>query len=113
MSIGKKSLSPKGCAKLLKALAEEMRLQILQCLFRGEHSVSEIAKELGEEYSKVSHHLGILRNTGLVVDKKEGKFVVYQIHPLIYKQFRRGEYKNALDFKCCNIEFYTRRDNKP
>jgi ArsR family transcriptional regulator len=111
MNIGKRPLSPKECAKLLKALAEEIRLQILQCLFRGKHSVSEIAKELAEEHSKVSHHFGMLRNTGLVVDKKEGKFVIYKIHPIIYKQFR-GRYKNALDFKCCSIEFYNSRDKK-
>jgi ArsR family transcriptional regulator len=106
MGVTRKSLSSRECAKLLKALSEEMRLQILQCLFRGERSVSEIAKELGEDHSKVSHHLGILRNMGLVSDKKEGKFVVYEIHPLIYKQIRRGAYENALDLRCCSIIFH-------
>jgi Predicted transcriptional regulators len=93
------------CAKVLKALAEETRLQILYCLFRGERSVSEIAKEIGKDHSKVSHHLGILRNAGLVADKKEGKFVVYQIHPFVYKQLKANDYKNILDLECCRIGF--------
>ncbi len=100
-----KSLSTKECARIFKALAEETRLEILSFLFNGEYSVSDIAKELDKEHSKVSHHLGILRNAGLVVDKKEGKFVVYQIHPIVYRQFKRNQYNNALDLKCCCIEF--------
>lgn len=100
-----KTSSSRECAKVLRALAEETRLEILHCLFRGEYSVSDIAKEINKEHSKVSHHLGILRNAGLVADKKEGKFVVYQIHPVIYRQIKRDEYKNALDLDCCCIEF--------
>ena len=107
-----KSPSSKECAKILKALAEETRLQIIHCLFRGEHSVSDIAKEIGKDHSKVSHHLGILRNAGLVADKKEGKFVVYQIHPIVYRQFKTNEYSNALDFKCCSLGFREIKDLK-
>ncbi|HWP93414.1 MAG TPA: metalloregulator ArsR/SmtB family transcription factor [Thermodesulfobacteriota bacterium] len=95
----------KNCAKLLKSLAEDVRLQILRCLFNGEYSVSEIAKRVGKKHSQVSHHLGILRNSGIVVDKKEGKFVIYQIHPLLYKRLRSVKHKDVLDFECCSIGF--------
>ncbi|MGQ0792515.1 MAG: ArsR/SmtB family transcription factor [Deltaproteobacteria bacterium] len=100
-----KLLTSKECARVFKALAEETRLEIMQCLFKEERSVSDIAKEIGKEVSKVSHHLGILRGAGLVTDKKEGKFVVYQIHPVIYNQIKRNNLKNALIFNCCSIEF--------
>ncbi len=100
----------KNCAKLLKSLAEGVRLQIIKCLFQGEYSVSEIAKRVGKKHSQVSHHLGILRNSGIVVDKKEGKFVIYRIHPLLYKRLRRVKYKNVLDFECCSIGFSEERD---
>ncbi len=110
MSVMGKSLSSRECARLLKALAEEKRLQILNCLFRGERSVSEIAKELGENYSNVSHHIGILRNSGLLIDKKEGRFVVYQIHPLI--KLKNSGYRNTLNFKCCSIEFQNNPNKK-
>lgn len=100
-----RSSSLKDCAKLLKSLAEDVRLQIVQCLFRDEYSVSEIAKIVGKKHSQVSHHLGILRNSGIVVDKREGKFVIYQIHPSLYKRLRTVKHKDVLDFECCSIGF--------
>jgi len=100
----------KECAKLLKSLAEEVRLQILQCLFRGEYSVSEIAQIIDKKHSQVSHHLGILRNSGIVVDKKEGKFIIYQIHPVLYKRLMSGKHKDILDFECCSIGFSDNKD---
>jgi ArsR family transcriptional regulator len=104
-----RSPSSKDCAKLLKALSDEVRLQIIGCLFDDERSVTDIARELRKEHSKVSHHLGILRNAGIVVDKKEGKFVIYRIHPIICKQLIVNEHKDALDLKCCTIEFHRSR----
>jgi len=92
-----KQLNSRDCAKVLKALAEGIRLEIIQCLFK-----------IGKNHSKVSHHLGVLKNSGLVVDKKEGKFVIYQVHPVLYKQFKSARNRNALDFKCCSIEFRNR-----
>jgi DNA-binding transcriptional ArsR family regulator len=100
-----RSSNLRDCAKLLKSLAEGVRLQIIQCLFQGEYSVSEIAKRVGRKHSQISHHLGILRNSGIVVDKKEGKFVIYQIHPLLYKRLSGVKHKDVLDFECCSIGF--------
>jgi ArsR family transcriptional regulator len=107
-----KRLSSHECAKVLKALAEGIRLEIIQCLFKGELSVSEIAKKIGKTHSQVSHHLGVLRNSGLVVDKKEGKFVIYQVHPVLYKRFKTITKGNILDFECCSIEFRNRNLEK-
>lgn len=90
-----------NCAKALKALADNTRLKILELLFKGEFSVSEIAEYTGVEYTQASHHLGVLRNAGLVIDSKEGKFVMYRLHPVCYHNGR----ENVLDFNCCSIEF--------
>lgn len=92
-----------NCSVYLKALADESRLKIVECLFDGEFSVSEIAENTGIEYSQVSHHLGVLRNAGLVLHTKEGKFVMYKIHPFLYS--RKDERDRILDFECCSIEF--------
>ncbi len=100
-----KRLSSRECAKVLRALGEGIRLEIIHCLFNGESSVSEIAKKIGKNHSQVSHHLGVLRNSGLVMDKKDGKFVIYQVHPVLYKRFKTSENRNILDFECCSIEF--------
>lgn len=99
------SKSAKDCARILKSLSEDTRIKILQCLFRGEYSVSDIAKIVGKKHSQISHHLGVLKNTGLVVDNKNGKFVIYQINPLLYKKTELSKHKNVLDFECCSIRF--------
>lgn len=64
------SRGEKECAKILKSLSVDTRISILQCLFGGEYSVSDIAKIIGKKHSQISHHLGVLKNTRLVVDYK-------------------------------------------
>jgi len=91
------------CAKVLKALADNTRLRILEYLFNGESSVSEISDNINADFSQVSHHLGVLRNSGLVIDKKDGKFVMYKLHPVFYKQ--KNKRRKVLDFNCCSVEF--------
>jgi ArsR family transcriptional regulator len=100
-----KRLSSRECAKILRALGDGIRLEIIHCLFNGESSVSEIAKKVSKNHSQVSHHLGVLRNSGLVMDKKDGKFVIYRVHPVLYKRFKTSGNRNILDFECCSIEF--------
>jgi len=45
----------------------------------------------------------VLRNSGLVIDNKDGKFVMYKLHPIFYKQ--KNNRKKVLDFSCCRVEF--------
>jgi len=96
-------MNSQECAKVLKALADNTRLRILEYLFNGESSVSEISESIGADFSQVSHHLGVLRNSGLVIDSKEGKFVMYRLHPVFYKQ--KDKRRKVLDFDCCSVEF--------
>ncbi|HWG47284.1 MAG TPA: metalloregulator ArsR/SmtB family transcription factor [Gemmataceae bacterium] len=92
------SLQPERCARLLKALADPERLRIIDCLRQGPRNVSDIAALLGVEIVNISHHLGVLRNAGLVLDEKQGRFVVYRLHPDI---FQSGEH---LNLGCCRLE---------
>ena len=94
-------LEPTRCARLLRALADPERLRIVQCLRGGPRNVSELAAALGAEVVNVSHHLSVLRHAGLVLDEKRGRFVVYRLHPDV---FRPGE-GPALDFGCCRLTF--------
>ncbi len=94
------------CARYLKALADPDRLKIIQCLGSGPKNVSEIAELVGREFVNVSHHLGVLRNARLVHDEKQGKFVVYSLHPdLIAKKRSNGKGKEVLDLGCCRLEW--------
>jgi|DewCreStandDraft_4_1066084.scaffolds.fasta_scaffold41752_3 ArsR family transcriptional regulator len=73
-------------SKLLKAVADEDRLRLLLQLKDGEKNVGRLAEELGEDIVNVSHHLGVLRVSGLVKDKKVGRFVYYKLNPDYVKQ---------------------------
>jgi ArsR family transcriptional regulator, nickel/cobalt-responsive transcriptional repressor len=97
------SLQPERCARLLKALAEPERLRIIDCLRHGPRNVSELSRELSSDIVNVSHHLRVLREVGLVLDQKQGRFVVYQLHPEVFEA--RGRAGNDhLDLGCCRLE---------
>jgi ArsR family transcriptional regulator len=92
------------CARYLKALAEPERLKIIQCLQTGPKNVGQLANLLDEEVANVSHHLGVLRHAGLVLNRKEGKYVVYDLHPDIYVPQEEGPAGGVLDLGCCRLE---------
>jgi ArsR family transcriptional regulator, virulence genes transcriptional regulator len=65
-------------ANMLKAIAHPMRISIIGCLEKGQKlSVTEIHKQLGIEQATASHHLGILRDKGVLSSKREGKNIYY------------------------------------
>ncbi len=66
-------------AKVLKALANESRLRIVDRLSRGESTVGELVDLVGSDASTVSKHLALLRAHGIVEDRREGTFVYYRL----------------------------------
>jgi DNA-binding transcriptional ArsR family regulator len=66
-------------AQLLAQLADRTRLRILAILAEGEKNVGEICGQLGRAQPSVSHHLGILRRSGIVTAKRRGKAVSYRL----------------------------------
>jgi ArsR family transcriptional regulator len=66
-------------ARVLKALANESRLKIVDRLSRGECSVGELTKLVGSDRSTVSKHLAVLRAHGIVHDQREGNVVYYTL----------------------------------
>jgi len=63
----------------LKALAEPSRLRILGFLEAEELAVGELTSLLGMAQSRVSAHLGVLRETGFVRDRRQGTSVFYTL----------------------------------
>ena len=98
------SLEPDRCARLLKALADPERLRIVDCLRLGPRNVGDLAAQLGAEVVNVSHHLGVLRHAGLVLDEKQGRFVVYSLHPDVFHPGRGASATEHLDLGCCRLE---------
>ena len=66
-------------ARMLKALAHESRLMIVDRLSRGECSVGELRDLVGGDLSTVSKHLALLRAHGIVEDRREGTTVYYKL----------------------------------
>ena len=98
------SLQPVRCAQLLRALADPERLRIISVLRRGSHNVSELADLLNSQIVNVSHHLGVLRHAGIVQDVKHGRFVVYSLHPDVFRPKESGESPGVIDLGCCRLE---------
>jgi len=76
-----KELNPQNlekAANMLKAIAHPIRISIVGCLEDGKKkTVTEIHKHLGIEQSTASHHLGILKDKGVLSSKREGKNTWY------------------------------------
>ena len=65
--------------RLLKALANPTRLEVLNLLQIREMCVCEIMVALGLTQPTASHHLNILENADVVKDRKEGRWVFYSL----------------------------------
>ena len=68
-------------ARLFHALSDETRLAIMDMLRSGERCVCELQDELHAAQSRLSFHLRVLKDAGLVVDRKEGRWSYYSITP--------------------------------
>lgn len=65
--------------KVFKTLADPTRVRILRLLEQEELIVGELMDILGMAQSRVSRHLAVLREAGLLADRREGTFVVYRL----------------------------------
>lgn len=65
----------------MKALADETRLRILHLLAQEELSGSDLMEILNMGQSRISTHLALLKEVGLVVDRKEGRRSLHHIAP--------------------------------
>jgi len=83
--------------KLFKALSDPNRLRILKMLQSKHLCVCEITNILNLATSTVSKHLSILRESGFITERKEGKWVNFQINPTPSDQ-RVSAILSSLDF---------------
>jgi DNA-binding transcriptional ArsR family regulator len=73
-------------AKIFKALSDPVRLNILDFLRDGEKCVCEIIPHVKRIQPVVSRHLKILKDSGIVIDRKEGNRRLYSItDPQIFR----------------------------
>lgn len=65
---------------IFKALADDTRVRVLKLLGRGELCVCEIAAALGLEQPRLSFHLRILKESGIVVDRRQERWILYRLN---------------------------------
>ncbi len=66
-------------SRVLKAMAHPSRLLILETLEKGERCVGDLQRALGLDMSTVSKHLALMRQAGLVVERRQGQKVFYRL----------------------------------
>ncbi len=66
-------------ARFFRVLGDPTRLQLLQLLESGEHSVSRLVAAVGQPQPRVSTHLACLRHCGLVTAERRGREVIYRL----------------------------------
>lgn len=64
---------------VFKALSEETRLRIIKLLEKGELCVCDIVAALGIVQPKVSFHLNVLKESGFLKDRKQGRWIHYRL----------------------------------
>ena len=68
-----------GLAKLLKALSNPFRLEIIEMLSQGEKSVEGIVQSTSLTFANASQHLQVLKNSNIVKSRKEKQYVYYSL----------------------------------
>ena len=69
----------KRMAVMFKAFADENRIQILELLRDGERCACRLLEEMKITQPTLSHHMKILCDSGIVVGRKEGKWMHYSL----------------------------------
>jgi len=89
---------------MLRALADSVRLRIIDALRSAPKCVSELSDLLDVEMVTVSHHLGILHSVGLVEREKRGRFKVYRLREGVLGPANGAHGKQHIDLGCCRLE---------
>ncbi len=97
-------------ATLFHALSDSTRLAVLEMLRSGERCVCELQDELGAAQSRLSFHLRVLKDAGLVADRREGRWSYYSITPAAVAEVhdlavslepKRGQLPTLRRGRCC------------
>jgi ArsR family transcriptional regulator len=71
---------PAAVARCCHALSDETRLAVLERLCCGEQCVCNLTDLLRAGQSRLSFHLKVLKDVGLVVDRREGRWIHYSLN---------------------------------
>ena len=75
-----------GLQQTLKALADPVRREILDMLRLGRMSAGDITEKFPITAAAISRHLSVLKEADLIRDKREGKFIFYEINVSVLEE---------------------------
>jgi ArsR family transcriptional regulator len=73
--------SVRALARICHALSDETRLAVLLRLRNGEQCVCDLTEVLGAGQSRLSFHMKALKDAGLVLDRRQGRWIHYSLDP--------------------------------
>ena len=75
-----------GLHNTLKALADPIRREILNLLKNGKMTAGEITEQFDVTGASISRHLSVLKDADLIRDKREGKFIIYELNASVLEE---------------------------
>ena len=95
-------------ARIGKAVSSPKRLELLDLICQGEHTVETLAKETKLTLANASQHLQVLRAARLVEAEKNGLYVIYRLADLSVSEFYRAM-RILAESRLAEVEQITRR----
>lgn len=97
-----------NAAAWFHALSDPTRLEIVGLLSHGERCVCELTDVLDAAQSRLSFHLKVLRDAGVVIDRREGRWIHYSLNPEVLdgisafvEGVRPGKHAGSCRRACC------------
>ena len=75
-----------GLQNTMKALSDPIRREILNLLKHGRMSAGDIVEHFEVTGASVSRHLSVLKDADLIRDKREGKFIYYELNASVLEE---------------------------
>ena len=70
----------------MKALSDPTRRKILEMLKKGTLSAGDISESFDVSQAAISRHLSVLREADLIRDKRDGKFIYYELNTSVFEE---------------------------
>ena len=75
-----------GLQNTLKALSDPIRREILNLLKQGRMSAGDIVEHFDVTGASISRHLSVLKDADLIRDKREGKYIYYELNTSVLEE---------------------------
>jgi ArsR family transcriptional regulator len=100
---------PTSVAQWFHALSDEARVRIVELLSHKERCVCELEQVLGIAQSRLSFHLKVLKDAGLLADRREGRWMYYNLQrdtldqiAAYTKSVKPGKHAGSCTMACCD-----------